>query len=195
MEFFNIEVLYLIILFFIPGFISIKIYDLLVPTEKRDFSKSTLEVISYSCINFALLFWILVLINKENFYENNEFWYFGLTILVIFIFPMIWPIILKYLLTSKLLKGRIIHPTPKAWDYLFSLGEPFWVLIHLKNGDLIGGLYGENSFASSFPNEQDLYLEKVWGVNENGEFIKEMEQTGGLLIKEQEIKFIEFFRI
>jgi len=195
MEFFNIEILNLIILFFIPGFISIKIYDLLIPAEKRDFSKSLLEIISYSCINFALLFWILVLINKENFYENNKFWYFGLTILVIFIFPMIWPIILKYLLTSKLLKGRIIHPTPKAWDYLFSLGEPFWVLIHLNDGDLIGGLYGENSFASSFPKEQDLYLEKVWIVNKNGEFIKEIEQTGGLLIKEQEIKFIEFFKI
>ena len=194
MEFFNIEVLYLIILFFIPGFISIKIYDLLIPTEKRDFSKSVLEVISYSCINFALLFWILILINQKNFYENSKFWYFGLTILVIFIFPMIWPIILKNLLTSKLLKGKIIHPTPKAWDYLFSLGEPFWVLIHLKNGDLIGGLYGENSFASSFPNEQDLYLEEVWIANENGEFIKKIEQTGGLLIKGQEIEFLEFFK-
>lgn len=195
MKFFDIEAIKLIIVFFVPGFISIKIYDLLVPTEKRDFSKSVLEVISYSCINFALLFWILILINQERFYEQHKFWYFGLTFLVIFIFPIIWPIILKNLLSSKFLRGKIIHPIPKAWDYIFATGESFWILVHLENGDLIGGLYGENSFASSFPNEQDLYLEEAWNVNEEGQFIEKIDETGGLLITEQEIEFLEFFKI
>ena len=114
---------------------------------------------------------------------------------MIFIFPIIWPIVLKNLLSSKLLRGRIIHPTPKAWDHFFSLGEPFWVLLHLKSGDLIGGLYGENSFAPSFPNEQDLYLEEVWRVDGNGQFIEKIDETGGLLIRDQEIEFLEFFEI
>jgi hypothetical protein len=195
MGFFDVEAIKLIIVFFVPGFISIKVYDLLVPTEKRDFSKSVLEVISYSCINFALLFWILILINQESFYAQYKFWYFGLTFLVIFISPITWPIILKNLLSSKFLKGKIIHPTPKAWDHFFSVGKSFWVLVHLKNGDLIGGLYGENSFASSFPNEQDLYLEEVWRVDKNGQFIERIHQTGGLLIKDQQIEFLEFFEI
>lgn len=68
-------------------------------------------------------------------------------------------------------------------------------MVRLKNRDLIGGFYGENSFTSSFPNEQDLYLEEVWSVNEEGQFIEKIDRTGGLLIKDQEIEFLEFFRV
>lgn len=194
MNFFNIEVIELVILFFVPGFISIKIYDLLVPTEKRDFSKSILEVISYSSFNFAILFPVLILINQESFYTEHRIQYFILTVLVIFVFPIIWAIGLKILLFSKFLKGKIIHPTPKAWDYFFNLGKPFWVLVHLKKGCLIGGLYGGKSFASSFPNEQDLYLEEVWRTNQKGEFTERIDQTGGMLIKDQEMEYLEFFK-
>ena len=49
----------LFLIFFLPGFISMKIYDLLVPGEPRDFTKSLLEAISYSTLNFAALFWLL----------------------------------------------------------------------------------------------------------------------------------------
>lgn len=195
MQVFDIEIIKLIVVFFVPGFISIKIYDLLVPAERRDFSKSVLEVISYSCINFALLFWLLILINQEQFYLQHKVWYFILMFSVLFVFPIVWPVVLKNILSSKLLRGKIIHPTPKAWDYFFNLGEPHWVLVHLKNGDLIGGLYGRNSFASSFPSEQDLYLEEVWKVDQNGAFLEKIEQTGGLLIRDQEIEFLEFFKL
>ena len=35
-------------LFFVPGFISIKVYDLLVPTERRPFQNTLAEAIAYS---------------------------------------------------------------------------------------------------------------------------------------------------
>ena len=194
LKFFNIETMMLIILFFVPGFISIKVYDLLVPNEKRDFSKSFLEAISYSCINFALLFPVSILIHQDGFYNNYQFWYFFLIFLVICIFPIIWPVLLKRLLYSKFLQGKIVHPLPKAWDYIFDQEKSFWVLIHLKNGNLIGGVYKKGSFASSFPNEQDLYLVEVWKVSKKGEFLSKVEQTGGLLIKDEEIEYMEFFK-
>lgn len=47
--------LLLFLIFFIPGFVSFKIYDLLVPGERRDFSKSAFDAIAYSALNFAIL--------------------------------------------------------------------------------------------------------------------------------------------
>jgi len=48
MDIWNADKLALFIVFFVPGFISMKVYDLLVPGETRDASKSLLDAISYS---------------------------------------------------------------------------------------------------------------------------------------------------
>lgn len=185
----------LIILFFVPGFISMKVYDLLVPTGRRDFSRSFLEAVSYGCINFAIWFWLIALINRESFYTEYQWLYLVLWFLVLFISPIVWPVVLKNLLFADWLRKKIVHPVPKAWDDLFGRKEPLWILVHLKNGHLIGGLYAENSFASSFPNPQDLYLEEIWKVDANGRFIEKIERTRGLLIKDEEIEYLEFFRM
>ena len=52
-------------------------------------------------------------------------------------------------------------PFPTAWDYYFDKRNPSWVLVHLKDGTLIGGLFGDDSYATSFPTDGDIYLEKV----------------------------------
>jgi Family of unknown function (DUF6338) len=52
--------LLLFLLFFVPGFISIKIYDLLVPTERRAFQSTLAEAIGYSAVNFAVLLPLIV---------------------------------------------------------------------------------------------------------------------------------------
>jgi hypothetical protein len=41
------------LIFFIPGFITLKVYDLLIPGEVRDFSKSLCDGGAYSSLNFA----------------------------------------------------------------------------------------------------------------------------------------------
>ena len=45
----------LFLLFFVPGFVSIKVFDLLVPDERRDFQSAVSEAIGYSALNFAVL--------------------------------------------------------------------------------------------------------------------------------------------
>ena len=67
------------------------------------------------------------------------------------------------------------------------------MLIHLKNEKLIGGLYYSKSFASSYPEKQDLYIEEVWKINDNGEFQERIKGTKGILINYEIIEYIEFF--
>jgi len=71
MDLWNADKLTLFIVFFLPGFISMKVYDLLVPGEPRDFTKSMFEAISYSALNFAALFWLIATIRTGDFYHRH----------------------------------------------------------------------------------------------------------------------------
>lgn len=70
--------------------------------------------------------------------------------------------------------------TPKAWDYLFSDGCCYWIKITLNNGLIISGKYSTKSFASSYPHDEDIYLEDIWIHNE-GENYSEHQQRGALI--------------
>jgi len=187
--------LLLFLIFFIPGFISLKIYDLIIPGERRDFSKLLLEVLGYSSLNYAAFSWLIFLIYSRKLYQNHANWFLLSLIIVLFIAPAIWPFIFVILFNKwKFLSKFIIHPIPKAWDYIFGKRESFWVIVHLKDGRRIGGKYDTNSFASSYPAEEQIYLEEVWKLDEKGKFIEPVERSKGILIPGREISMIEFFK-
>ena len=72
MDIWQIDKLILFLLFFIPGFISTKVYNLLYPSEQKDFSAFLLEAIGYSSLNFAILSWLIIIIHSGNFYNNHK---------------------------------------------------------------------------------------------------------------------------
>lgn len=181
--------------FFIPGFISIKIWSLIIPSEHRKIPDYILEAISYSCFNYALLSPLIILISKEAFQTSYPIWTFIIIFLMLFVFPIIWPILFSLILSTDFLKGRIVNLIPNAWDHFFGQGEPCWVLITLKNGKYIGGLYREGSFASSYPNSEDIYISEVWSIDDKGEFKSKIENTKGMWISKDAFDYIEFFEI
>ena len=184
----DINKLQLLFVIAIPGFISLKIWSLLVPSKKLSFKDYTMEAIFYSFINFSLLFWLIIIAER-----SEGVLQIILFICILFVAPIIWPILWKIILSSNILQGKIIHPTPNAWDYFFSLGKPCFMLIHLKSGILIGGLYYKDSFASSYPEKKDLYIKEVWKIDENGKFLEKIDRTEGMLINYDIIDYIEMF--
>jgi hypothetical protein len=192
MDIFNLDKLYLFLIFFIPGFVSTKIWGLIVPSENRKPSDYLLETVSYSCINFALLSWLIIIVNNPKFQSSNQALIYVIWFLILFAFPAIWPIIFHWILSLKCFKGVIVHPIPKAWDFFFGTGDNCYVLVHLKSGKLIGGLYG---FASSYPNSEDIYLKEVWEVSDDGKFLSKIENTKGLWVGKDFFDYLEFFEV
>jgi len=193
MDLWDINKLVLFLIFFIPGFISIKVYDLFIPRERRDFSKSLFEVMGYSALNFAALSWLIILIHSDNFYSANKVIYFLFLFIIIFIIPIIWPLVFLKLSSWHPISKRIIHPILKPWDYVFGKRQCYWAIVHLMNGKKIGGRYDKNSFASSYPAEEQIYLEQVWHLDDKGAFIKPVERSGGIIILGKDISCLEFF--
>ncbi len=185
--------LLLFLVFFIPGFISIKVYDLLVPGEPRDFSKSLFDAVAYSSLNFAVLFPLIFFMLTSDFYTTHAVWFYLFSNLILFIFPIIWPVVILKLLSFPFLAKYIRNPIPTPWDYVFGQRRPYWVIIHLKNGKKIGGKFDRKSYASSYPIEEQVYLEEVWELDENQRFIKVIDRTGGMIIFKEEVLSVELF--
>lgn len=192
-EILNIDKLILFIIFFIPGFISIKVYDLLIPGERRNFSDSLFQVIAYSIFNFVLLSWLIYIIYAANIVETSKPLFIALVFFILFIFPVFLPIIFITVSKLEFIARYIIHPIQKPWDFVFGKKRKYWVIIHLKDGRKIGGRFDTESFASSYPAEEQIYLQEVWELNEKGEFKNSVERTSGIIILRDEMSLIEFF--
>lgn len=190
---FDSETLRLVLIFFVPGFVSMRVHDLYVPSERRDFSKSLMEAVSFSCINFAIFYWAIVAIHSEGFPSEHPVWYYLSSVAILFVAPIFWPILYSWTMGLPFFRRRTIHPIPKPWDYLFSQGDSFWEIVHMKDGRRIGGRYDTRSFASSYPAEEQIYLEEVWHLDKKGRFKERVESTQGLIISKADFEAIEFF--
>jgi hypothetical protein len=188
----NQETLGLFLIFFVPGFISLKVYDLLIPGERRDFTKSFFDAMAYTALNFAALLWLIALVrsNRLNIWQ----WYIAMLVLLI-VMPAVWPIVFLQIRKHRAIARWIASPNARVWDDIFAKRIPYWVIVHLKDQRRVGGLYGPRSFASHSPAPPEVYLEQVWYVNEDGGFTGTMvESTAGILIMGTDIVALEFFQ-
>lgn len=191
MDIWELDKFILFIAFVIPGFISIKCYQLFFPGLSRPTSEQIIDAIAYSSINYAVLILPIIGIENSTLKTIYPFLYYLFYILVLFIAPIIWVLLWKFLRTRDFFQRNAPHPTAKPWDYVFSQRKPYWVKAILKDGQIIAGRYAENSFASSAPAEEQIYLEETWLLNEKGGFVRKKNDTAGVIILSKEISHLE----
>ncbi|TPW18056.1 MAG: hypothetical protein FD130_419 [Halothiobacillaceae bacterium] len=190
-EFLKQDQIIFVLLFFVPGFVALKVYDLFVPGDMRNLSASVLEVVSYSMLCWAVLVPLYLAIGLLDG-GVSTIW----SAVYLFVGIALWPALLGWLVfnaRAKWLRGKILHPARTAWDYLFSQGKFYWVLVTTSDGERFGGRYAEKSFATSYPDPHEIYLQELWRVDENGVFMEAVEGSAGILVRRDEVKRIEFF--
>ncbi|EJD1896784.1 TPA: DUF6338 family protein [Escherichia coli] len=187
--------LFLFVLFIMPGFISMRVYRLFHPSADSDTSKVLIDVVSYSCINFSLLLIPIYLIEINNIFISHPVLYYLFYLFVLIIIPVLLPIILLKIRSCEKVKRVLPHPIGRSWDYFFSTRQCCWVLVTLKNGKKYGGYYGSQSFASNSPEPEQIYLEKHWALDDDGDFDHELADTLGIIILTNEIESVEFIKV
>ncbi|WP_409525157.1 DUF6338 family protein [Nitrincola sp. MINF-07-Sa-05] len=194
MSIWDLDKLLLFIAFVIPGFISIKVYELIVPSVTRGSSKQLIDAIAYSCINYALLIWPILEIEASSIRLSHPTAYKLFYLLVLFVFPVIWVVLWRWARGLELIQRNLPHPTGKPWDYVFSQRQWYWVVVTLKDGRKVAGKYGRNSFSSSSPAPEQIYLEETWVINEDGGFDRPRVSTAGTIILADQIATLELFQ-
>ncbi|MDP1728457.1 MAG: DUF6338 family protein [Bacteroidota bacterium] len=194
MELFNLENIGLFICFFLPGFIAVKTFHLLVPTDRIDVTNSVLEIIGFSCLNLFLFSWIILI----NIHFGWIYMYNFYFIISVFVVLFIGPILLAYsyfkISRSKYFSKIAIDKSGTPWDNFFELRKNCFVVVTYNNNTQVGGYYGTLSRASVYPKPHQLYLEQVWILGEKNSFIKRKSQTFGCILNLTEVKIIEFYR-
>ena len=147
MEIWEVDKLVLFIAFVIPGFVSIKCYQLLFPGTEKSASDQIVDAIAYSSINYALLSLPIILLEKIK--TSHSWLYYLFYFFALFLAPICWVFLLKYLRTRNFFQRNAPHPMAKPWDYVFSQRKPYWLKVTLKDGTIIGGKYAEKSFTSN----------------------------------------------
>jgi hypothetical protein len=192
----NLQVLPIFFFYVAPGVVATTVYSYLIPSEKRKLTDYLVELITFSVFYLALFFWLIALLYRADI-QSNVFFFNLLVLLTIFVVPAFLGWLASYLLQASWMRRlvkSVVHPVPTSWDYIFSRGEPYWIIFHFKTGEKVGGYYGSKSFASSYPEMQEIYVEEIWRLDEYGILKEEVASTAGGYIKIEDCKFIEFLR-
>ncbi len=178
--------LLLFLVFLLPGFISVQIYSLLVPTKPSDFSKRVNEIFGYSAIHYAVTIWLLIWSN----------WNIAAVYAVVFILPIVWPPLLLTIRRSRLMR-RLPLPDPTPWDGFFRReakrpkNPGLEVRVKTAGGEVIAGHYGSSSIASTFPSKPQLYLESAYVINPDGS-TRTMSRTAGMIVNCDKAEYVVF---
>ena len=62
-----------------------------------------------------------------------------------------------------------------------------------KEGKDLGGYFGKNSYAASSPNAQQIDVEEVWRLDEDGKFIERIEGSEEAIVNSEDCELIQFF--
>ena len=181
------------LLLIIPGFISLKVFSLIIPGRSGSAADSVLEALTYGVLNAAIWFWPVTIWIAPLASERP--WLFTVGMLAVMVLsPAVLAVLVAAVLTSQRMRRLLPHPTPAAWDFFFGKQQPAWIRVKRSDGTMIGGLYGADSFTSSYPSDRDLYIEEQWLLDENGKFLAPVDETKGLWVSMCDGDVLELYR-
>ena len=183
--------------FIVPGFIADSVLGLMIPRRSSGTESSVVRFLTFSCFNYALWSWLIYLIVKTELSITRPSVASALWAFIILLSPILLGVLVAKArqggFVTKMLSRvglPVIQPNPTAWDQFFITAEPQFVLVTLKDGSTVAGRFGPRSAASSDAIERDLYIESVYRV---GEPWTEIEGNGGVWIRGDEIRYLEFW--
>jgi hypothetical protein len=188
----SLETILLTCIFIVPGFLIDGIVNAFSPYGKRKEYVYFLYCLFYSVLHYAVFGWAYILIWKILAWRLLII--LGITLIGAIFLGVVIGLFKSRTWLRKLLnflKCNISNPIPSAWDYLFSKQKSCFIIVTLNDGQIVYGLYSTNSFSSSDCDERDIYIEKIYSIDENNVWIDDSKSLGIYLAYSQ-IKTIEF---
>lgn len=184
----NVETVLIFVCLFMPGFLYLKARGTIRATDKLDFSKSWYEAVGWGCIFFLFAAFL-------TFIYDYIFHFYHLAVFGIFLvlLPILFVLFSCLFYRISWVHDYVLLPDETAWDYVFAQRKPYWLIVHLKNGKVKAGLYGDKSYAASYPRKHDIYIEEEWEVTLTDAFVAPLPMSEGIWIPEGQIAYVKYF--
>jgi hypothetical protein len=188
---FTLDTLGLLFAVAFPGFLSQRVYRLIMPAGDVDWKDGLLAAMFYTVINDILLFpLLLIVVDGKNALSSPWLYWLSLFGLVL-AGPVAWPPLWVWIATKTKLRKWLIIPYRSASDYFFSRRSTCFVVVHLKDGSMIGGWLGEASYVTTYPESGDLYLSAAVRLAADGELGAPVPTSLGVLVRRDEYTHLE----
>lgn len=128
-------------------------------------------------------FWIFVLVLAVP-WLGARFVFYALT--------SSWFVLISSTVVKKLGLRNQWDPTPSAWDFAFAERGEGWIRVQSSDGAWMGGWFGSSSFASSFPDPREIFLEVGYAMNSDGSFTEDVSAPDGLYIRCDDIEGVRW---
>jgi len=115
----------------------------------------------------------------------------GWAILICIIGPVAWPLIFRGAQRWASRRGWIMSPHLTAWDDFFSRKQACWIVVHLNDGSLIGGYFGDLSIASVGTEAGHIYIEELWQLDQTGSFVSPASESKGAIFRPTDYLWLE----
>lgn len=118
---------------------------------------------------------------------------------------LIWPVLAGLAVGWLMMRPKVdsildriglsyIDRLPSAWDWVIREEGPAYVKIYMRDGSRFGGVFADRSIGSIAPQQRDVFLERVWLLDDDGNFASEAPGNTGVWIAHEAIGRIEFYR-
>lgn len=201
MNFDTFNAVLLAIAFLVPGFILSSVLAATFRRRSRSAADLTLQYLTLSCVNHGLWSWLIALMIQGDWASQRPRATAALVFTMLFASPVMLgalaPTLSRHPVVKRVLSAvgfNVDRFIPTAWDFKFEQETPAWVIVRLRDGAMVYGFWGGESFAGDEPGERDLYLEAVFQPNDGGPWQPALD-TAGILIRADEIATIEFRRV
>lgn len=181
-----------VIALFLPGFVSLRMDRLIHPGKDQGSAGDLVEILGYSLLNAGVLSWAVLRAAGELAAVEPDYAVLaGLAVLICVAGPLAWPLLFRVGQRWAARKGWVMSPHRTAWDDFFSRKQPCWIVLHLHDGSLIGGYFGKRSIASVGLEAGHIYIEELWELDADGEFIGVTPDTNGALFRPTDYLWVE----
>ena len=196
--------------FVLPGFVTLLISERTHTIKGEDTAfERLLGALYYSALIYALVLVggrLIVGLSRDDISEfasgswrlGEYLWVGVIGVLVLPVtiawFGLLWrtstrlrPFVLKRLRVSP------AHSTPSGWDHFFGMNTPALVRVTLADGRVVGGYFGDQSFAGYSDHHEDLFLEQRWELDDDAWFRRPAEESAGLWVPSASIVSLEVY--
>jgi hypothetical protein len=188
------------VLFVVPGFLGYRVFSAFVPTRLATEEKaSLLSLASFGACLFPVT--LPVALWAESALGGTPRGRALAWFLAAGVWPFVAGVSLGLVVRARWFLGflqrlRVQSPIATAWDHFFSKCKSCLVRVTLDDGTITGGVWADDSFASSCSPERDLYLLQQWEFHHaSGAFLRPVKRSKGCWIDVRKVRHVEFFEI